>query len=163
ALHAASLTAGDSAGELRALASGGAGAFLLACVALPSPLGVLGRRRVVAARLDRARPPAKLGTSVGLLLPNYRSRPSGLPQAAARDQPRDRTRGHRLTPRTKGTTMNHPAVAPRPLPTRCVWSFLASAILAAPAALAAEPRTLGQVQTIPLKGVEGRLDHLGLD
>jgi DNA-binding beta-propeller fold protein YncE len=51
---------------------------------------------------------------------------------------------------------------PRPL-TRCVGGLLVFLILAAPAALAAEPATLELVQTIPLKGVEGRLDHLAID
>ena len=44
----------------------------------------------------------------------------------------------------------------------CVLSLLASLTLAAPA-VAAEPLSLELVQTIPLKGAAGRLDHLALD
>src|SRR5262249_3780567 len=51
---------------------------------------------------------------------------------------------------------------PRPL-TPCVRGLLVSLILAAPGATGAEPATLELVQTIPLEGVAGRLDHLGID
>jgi DNA-binding beta-propeller fold protein YncE len=58
--------------------------------------------------------------------------------------------------------MNASTADSRPL-ILCAGSLLVSLILAAAAATAAEPATLEKVQTIPLKGVEGRLDHLGLD
>jgi DNA-binding beta-propeller fold protein YncE len=45
---------------------------------------------------------------------------------------------------------------------RCVAGLVASLALAA-AAVAAEPAALELVQTIPLKGAEGRLDHMGID
>src|SRR5947209_2979146 len=60
-LHAASwLTTGEYAGELRGLAAGGTSIFLLACVALPSLLGIVGRHLVGGDRIDGARPQFKL-------------------------------------------------------------------------------------------------------
>lgn len=83
-LHAASwLTSGKYAGELRGLATGGTGAFLVACVALPSLLGALGRHLVGGARIDRARPRLKLVNYLVLLLLNYGNGAVSLPQAVA--------------------------------------------------------------------------------
>src|SRR5260370_18364021 len=58
--------------------------------------------------------------------------------------------------------MNHHA--PVDLRLRMKWTaaWLTSLVLAVPVA-AAEPATLELVQTIPLKGAPGRLDHLALD
>jgi BASS family bile acid:Na+ symporter len=82
ALRAASwLTTGEYAGLLRGLAAGGAGAFLLACVALPSLLGILGRRLVGAGKIDAAPPQLKLVNSVTLLLLNYGNGAASLPEA----------------------------------------------------------------------------------
>jgi BASS family bile acid:Na+ symporter len=83
ALRAASLTAGTHAAELRNLAAGGAGAFLLVCVALPSLLGIGVRHLVGPARTDSARPHLKLVNSVALLLLNYGNGAAALPQAVA--------------------------------------------------------------------------------
>jgi BASS family bile acid:Na+ symporter len=84
ALHAASwLNSGEYAAELRTLAAGGAGAFLLLCVALPSLLGVLGRRLAGGRRIDAVRPQLKLVNSVTLLLLNYGNGSVSLPQAVA--------------------------------------------------------------------------------
>jgi BASS family bile acid:Na+ symporter len=83
-LRAASwFTAGEYAGELRNLAAGGTGAFLLLCVALPSLLGTSGRRLLGAARIDSARPHLKLVNSVTLLLLNYGNGAAALPHAVA--------------------------------------------------------------------------------
>jgi BASS family bile acid:Na+ symporter len=80
---AAALTSGDYAAELRGLAAGGTGFFLLACVALPSLLGVLGRRLAGGERMDAARPRLKLVNSVTLLLLNYGNGAVSLPQAVS--------------------------------------------------------------------------------
>jgi BASS family bile acid:Na+ symporter len=83
-LHAASwLTTGQYTSELRRLAAGGTGVFLLACVALPSLLGVLGRRLVGGGRIDAARPQLKLVNYLVLLLLNYGNGAVALPQAVA--------------------------------------------------------------------------------
>jgi BASS family bile acid:Na+ symporter len=77
------LTCGESTGELRNLAAGGTGFFLLACVALPSLLGVVGRRLVGGAKIDAARPELKLVNSGILLQLNYVNGAVSLPQAVA--------------------------------------------------------------------------------
>jgi BASS family bile acid:Na+ symporter len=83
-LHTASwLTRGEYAGELRKLAAGPTSAFLLACVALPSLLGILGRQMVGENRIDGARPQLKLVNYVVLLLLNYGNGAVALPQAVA--------------------------------------------------------------------------------
>jgi BASS family bile acid:Na+ symporter len=83
-LQAASwLTAGEYAVELRGLAGRGTRVFLLACVALPSLLGVLGRRLAGGGRIDAARPQLKLVNYVVLLLLNYGNGAVALPQAVA--------------------------------------------------------------------------------
>jgi BASS family bile acid:Na+ symporter len=83
-LHAASwLTSGEYTRELRGLATGGTSAFLLACVALPSLLGVLGRRLVGGGRIDAARPQVRLVNYLVLLLLNYGNGAGSLPQAVA--------------------------------------------------------------------------------
>jgi BASS family bile acid:Na+ symporter len=83
-LKAASwLTTGEYAGELRSLAAGGTRAFLLACVALPSLLGVAGRHLAGGDRIDKARPRLKLVNYLVLLLLNYGNGAVALPQAVA--------------------------------------------------------------------------------
>jgi BASS family bile acid:Na+ symporter len=84
ALRAASLLAtGEHAAELRGLAAAGTGGFLLGCVAVPSLLGVLGRRLAGGGKIDSARPQLKLVNSVTLLLLNYVNGAVSLPQAVA--------------------------------------------------------------------------------
>jgi YVTN family beta-propeller protein len=58
--------------------------------------------------------------------------------------------------------MNDTAPSRFRLPAPCVLSVFLSLTLAAPA-VTAEPRSLELVQTIPLKGAPGRLDHLAID
>jgi BASS family bile acid:Na+ symporter len=83
-LRAASwLSTGEYARELRGLAAGGTSAFLLACVALPSLLGILGRHLAGGAKIDRARPQFKLVNYLVLLLLNYGNGAASLPQAVA--------------------------------------------------------------------------------
>jgi len=83
-LHAASwLTSGEYTRELRGLATGGTGFFLLACVALPSLLGMLGRRLLGADRIGGARPQLRLVNYLVLLLLNYGNGAGSLPQAVA--------------------------------------------------------------------------------
>jgi BASS family bile acid:Na+ symporter len=83
-LHAASwLTTGEYAGELRGLAAGGTSVFLLACVALPSLMGVLGRHLAGGGRIDGARTQLKLVNYLVLLLLNYGNGAGSLPQAVA--------------------------------------------------------------------------------
>jgi BASS family bile acid:Na+ symporter len=84
ALHATSwFVDAENAGKLRGLAAGGAGYFLLACVALPSLMGLLGRRLAGAERIDAARAHLKLANSVALLLLNYGNGAAALPRAVA--------------------------------------------------------------------------------
>src|SRR5262249_15531304 len=80
---AALLTGGEYAAELRGVAAGGTGAFLLAFVALAALLGVLGRRPAGGEQIDSARPQLKLVNSVTLLLLNYANAAAALPQAVA--------------------------------------------------------------------------------
>src|SRR5262249_25445911 len=68
---------------LRGLAAGGTGGFLLACVAVPSLLGVLARRLVGSGRIAAVRPQLKLVNSLTLLLLNYGNGAVALPQAVA--------------------------------------------------------------------------------
>src|SRR5262249_28747565 len=68
----------------------------------------------------------------------------------------------RKTDRRGKDTMKASPTGHGPL-TRYIMGVLVSLLPAAPAATAAEPAPLELVQTIPLKGVEGRLDHLGID
>jgi BASS family bile acid:Na+ symporter len=83
-LHASSwLTAGEYAAELRKLATGGTSVFLLACVALPSLMGVLCRHLLGGGRIDRARPQFKLVNYLVLLLLNYGNGAVSLPEAVA--------------------------------------------------------------------------------
>jgi BASS family bile acid:Na+ symporter len=249
-LHAASWwTTGEYAVELGKLAAGGTSAFLLACVALPSLLGVLGRRMVGGSRIDSARPHFKLINYLVLLLLNYGNGAVSLPQAVAypdldflavivgatvglctgafragwwlgRLFGADRARctslmfglgmsnngsglvlaGMALSaypramlpiliynlvqhltagaaasllwrgesrqptdqPSRRGNVMDRTASSQYRAMTSRVLCLLASLTLVAPAA-AAEPSTLELVQTIPLKGAPGRLDHLAID
>jgi BASS family bile acid:Na+ symporter len=80
---AAWLSSGEYAAELRRLAAGETGGLLLACVALPSLLGLLGRRLAGGGRIESARPQLKLVNSVTLLLLNYGNAAATLPQAVA--------------------------------------------------------------------------------
>jgi BASS family bile acid:Na+ symporter len=83
-LRAASfLATGEHAAELRGLAAHGTGGFLLACVALPSLLGALGRYLAGGARVDAARPHLKLVNLLVLLLLNYVNGSVALPEAVA--------------------------------------------------------------------------------
>jgi BASS family bile acid:Na+ symporter len=83
-LHAAGrLTDGDSASELGRLAAEGTGGFLIVCVALPSALGLLGRRAVGGTRVDGVKPHLKLVNSLTLLALNYANGAVALPQAVA--------------------------------------------------------------------------------
>jgi BASS family bile acid:Na+ symporter len=61
----------------------GTGGFLTVFVALPSALGVLGRRAVGGARVDRVRPHLKLVNSLALLALNYINGAVALPQVVA--------------------------------------------------------------------------------
>jgi BASS family bile acid:Na+ symporter len=84
ALHAFGLmTTGDHAADLHRLAGQGTGAFLAACVALPSVLGVLGRRAIGGTLVDGAMPYIKLVNIADLLLLNYANGAAALPPALA--------------------------------------------------------------------------------
>jgi BASS family bile acid:Na+ symporter len=65
------------------LAAAGTSAFLLACVAFPSLLGVLGRHLIGGRRIDSARPQFKLMNYLVLLLLNYGNGAVALPRAVA--------------------------------------------------------------------------------
>jgi BASS family bile acid:Na+ symporter len=83
-LHAVGrLASGDYAEHLSRLAAGGTGGFLAVCVALPSALGVLGRRAVGGARIDHIKPALKLVNSLTLLALNYTNAAVALPQVVA--------------------------------------------------------------------------------
>jgi BASS family bile acid:Na+ symporter len=70
-------------GELRKLAAGPTSGFLLACVALPSLLGIFGHRLIGSSRIESARPQLKLINYLVLLLLNYGNGAVALPQAVA--------------------------------------------------------------------------------
>jgi BASS family bile acid:Na+ symporter len=81
ALHAAGrIATGDYAQELHRLASADTGGFLAFFVALPSMLGILGRRAIGGARVDRLRPHLKLVNALTLLALNYMNAAVTLPQ-----------------------------------------------------------------------------------
>jgi bile acid:Na+ symporter, BASS family len=83
-LHAVGRVAGGGyADELRRLAALGTGGFLTFFVALPSALGVLGRRAVGGARIDGLKPQLKLVNSLSLLALNYTNGAVSLPQVVA--------------------------------------------------------------------------------
>jgi BASS family bile acid:Na+ symporter len=83
-LHAASwLTTGEYVQQLRGLAAGGTSLFLLACVALPSLTGILGRHLAGGGKIDGARTQLKLVNYLVLLLLNYGNGAGSLPQAVS--------------------------------------------------------------------------------
>jgi BASS family bile acid:Na+ symporter len=83
-LHAVGrLAGGGPADELGRLAAAGTGGFLTVFVALPSALGLLGRRAVGGARVDRVKPHLKLVNSLTLLTLNYINGAVALPQVVA--------------------------------------------------------------------------------
>ncbi len=84
ALHAVGfMTKGDYSEDLHELASQGSGAFLMACVVVPSALGIALRLALGEARLAVARPWLKLANSVNLLALSYSNAAAALPQAVA--------------------------------------------------------------------------------
>jgi BASS family bile acid:Na+ symporter len=87
-LHSTSLlTSGRYAGMLGALASSNTGAFLSACVLLPSLLGTVSRAVVGGGRITKAKPALKLVNSINLLLLNYSNASLSLPQVVAEPDP----------------------------------------------------------------------------
>jgi bile acid:Na+ symporter, BASS family len=82
ALHAVGFMAeGDFAEDLHELASQGSGAFLMACVVVPSLVGIAARLLIGEARLAVARPWLKLANSANLLVLSYSNAAAALPQA----------------------------------------------------------------------------------
>ena len=82
ALHAVGFMAhGDYAEDLHELAAHGSGAFLMACVVVPSLLGIVIRLAVGEARLAVIRPSLKLANSANLLVLSYSNAAAALPQA----------------------------------------------------------------------------------
>jgi BASS family bile acid:Na+ symporter len=83
-LQAAGQMAGEgSADELQRLASVGTGSFLILFVALPSALGIVGRRVVGGPGVDRIRPHLKLVNCLILLALNYTNGAVSLPEVVA--------------------------------------------------------------------------------
>jgi BASS family bile acid:Na+ symporter len=74
---------GIYADRLRTLAESGTGLFLALCVALPSAVGLLGRRVLGEARADAARPALKVFNSVTILLLCYMNAAVSLPDMVA--------------------------------------------------------------------------------
>jgi BASS family bile acid:Na+ symporter len=68
---------------LEALETEGGSGFLLACVILPSVLGIIGRRMAGEARTTAAKPTLKLLNSLNLLVLNYSNASVSLPKAIA--------------------------------------------------------------------------------
>ena len=84
ALNAIGLMAeGVYADRLHALAASGTGLFLALCVALPSAVGLLGRRALGEARADAARPALKIFNAVAILLLCYMNAAVSLPDMVA--------------------------------------------------------------------------------
>jgi bile acid:Na+ symporter, BASS family len=77
------MASGGPADELHRLASVGSGGFLTLFVALPSALGLLGRRAVGGARVDQIKPHLKLVNCLTLLALNYTNAAVALPQVVA--------------------------------------------------------------------------------
>jgi BASS family bile acid:Na+ symporter len=77
------VASGGDGDELGRLASASTGGFLIVCVALPSVLGLLGRRAVGGARIDRIKPHLKLVNSLTLLALNYTNGAVALPRVVA--------------------------------------------------------------------------------
>ncbi len=74
---------GDYAEDLHELASHGSGVFLMACVVVPSLLGIAIRLLVGEPRLAVVRPYLKLANSANLLVLSYSNASAALPQAIA--------------------------------------------------------------------------------
>jgi BASS family bile acid:Na+ symporter len=88
ALHAVGWMAeGDYSQDLHELAAGGAGAFLGACVVLPSLLGLALRGALGEARATAAKPYLKLLNALNLLLLNYANAAVSLPEAVSNPDP----------------------------------------------------------------------------
>ena len=84
ALHAVGFMAeGDYAEDLHELAAHGSGVFLMACVVVPSLLGISIRALIGEARLAVVRPYLKLANSANLLVLSYSNASAALPQAIA--------------------------------------------------------------------------------
>jgi BASS family bile acid:Na+ symporter len=80
-LHAVTAMLGDDASnELGGLTAIGSSSFLVFFVALPSALGILCRRAVSGARVDRINPHVKLVNSLILLALNYINATASLPE-----------------------------------------------------------------------------------
>ncbi len=83
-LHAVGFMAsGDYAEDLHELATTGSGFFLMACVVIPSALGIVIRLVVGESRLAVARPHLKLANSVNLLVLSYSNAAAVLPRTLA--------------------------------------------------------------------------------
>jgi BASS family bile acid:Na+ symporter len=83
-LHAVGqMASGDYANELNQLAALGGTTFLILFIAFPSALGVLGRRAIGDAPVDRIKADLKLVNSVALLALNYANGAVALPQIVA--------------------------------------------------------------------------------
>jgi hypothetical protein len=74
---------GDYAEDLHELASHGSGVFLMACVVVPSLVGIAARLLVGEGRLAAVRPYLKLANSANLLVLSYSNASAALPQAIA--------------------------------------------------------------------------------
>jgi BASS family bile acid:Na+ symporter len=84
ALHSVGWMAqGEYARELHGLAGYGTGAFLLACVLVPSVLGIAGHAAAGDARVAAVKPSLKLLNSGNLLILNYSNAAVSLPQMVA--------------------------------------------------------------------------------
>lgn len=84
ALHAVGLMAtGEYSQDLHELAAGATGAFLLACVIVPSLSGIAVRAAAGTSRIDTIKPALKLINSINLLLLNYSNASVSLPQTIA--------------------------------------------------------------------------------
>lgn len=87
-LYAVSAVApGDGTAVLRDLAGHGTGAFLLACVLIPSAAGIAARQFLGEAWLEAARPVLKVASSVVLLILVYVNASGSLPQTLDRPDP----------------------------------------------------------------------------
>lgn len=81
------MASGDQAQDLRDLAGGGTGLFLLMCVVFPSVVGILLRGAVGGKRVDAVGQPLKLTNAVVLLVLCYANASVALPQAVAYPDP----------------------------------------------------------------------------
>ncbi len=81
------MASGEQADDLRGLAGGGTGLFLILCVALPSIVGILLRGTVGGKRVDAAGQLLKLTNAAVLLVLCYANASVALPQAVAYPDP----------------------------------------------------------------------------